>query len=108
MRWFSRKNSASQNVTPRGAAAFHYVLAVGDTESDRMVSGELLSGLVDATKKPALQALDLRFGTELWCSEITTNASRQGPCIYFGFDIIVQPGETPTSMAQLVSEEFRA
>lgn len=108
VRWFSRKKPASGDATRAAPVpgVFVYVLQVGDTESNRTVSSELLDQLVRAAKESALSALDRRFRTESWCSEIRTHASRQGPCAYFSLTITVQPGETQASMQDRVGREF--
>jgi hypothetical protein len=108
VRWFSRKKPASGDAarSAQGPGVFLYVLQVGDTESNRMVSNQLLDQLVQAAKGPALSALDRHFRTESWCSEIRTHASRQGPAAYFSLKITVQPGETQASMQDRVGREF--
>jgi len=105
VRWF-RKKTRQGRSTHGGRKAFRYVLELGDTESDRVVSSAVMDRLVQATKGPALHALDRHWRTEMWCSEIRTHTSLQGPCVYFILDINVQPGETQDTMAQRVNDEF--
>lgn len=110
MRWPFRKKPIPKPVRSRirpGASVFHCVIQLGDTDSRQTVSSELLERLIQATKQPALGALDRHFGTESWCSEISTHASLEGPAIYFNLDLAVQPGETVASMSELVDGEFR-
>ncbi|MDX3186808.1 hypothetical protein PV458_00185 [Streptomyces sp. MN03-5084-2B] len=95
---------------PRGAAPdgrFLCIVHVGEPAGGRMVSADLLDRLVQATKQPALEALDRRFGTDAWCPQITTHASLEGPSAGFSLHLVVQPGETPASMSDLVDDEFR-
>ncbi len=109
MRWFSRKKPGSERGAEGGSApkGFLFILQLGDSESDATVSREVMDQLVRATKEPALQALDRYWGTELWCSEIHTNASLQGPCVFFSLQINIRPGETLAGMQDRVGGEFR-
>lgn len=102
---FSRKKQATGGSS--AVRAFHLVFHVGDGESGRMVSEDVLNQLIGATKEPALEALDRRFGGESWCPEIATNASQEGPAIYFNLDINIPPGRTEADMSDIVCAEFR-
>lgn len=99
MRWPFRRKS-------RPKPDFLCVVSVGYPDSTDTVSGDLLGQLVEATKQPALDALDSHFLTESWCSKITANASREGPVVYFSLEVTIQPGETSASMNDLVNDEF--
>ncbi|MEV6509821.1 hypothetical protein [Streptomyces sp. NPDC051642] len=102
---FSRKKPATGGS--RAARAFHLVVLVGDEESKQTVSKDLLDETIRATKQPALEALDRRFGGESWCSRISTNASLEGPVISFNLDINIPPGQTMAAINDIVSAEFR-
>ncbi|MEU6733541.1 hypothetical protein ABZ929_10085 [Streptomyces physcomitrii] len=110
MRWFGRRKSARGEETGVGAAGpggvFLLVLAVGDEQSERTVSAEVVARLVGATKGPALAALDRYFGGDAWCPQIKTHTSRQGPCAYFAVTVAVPRGETQASMSQRIRAEF--
>jgi hypothetical protein len=96
VRWFSKKKPG----------VFLCIIEVGDTQSTRMVSSELVDQLVRGAKEPALAALDLHFGTQSWCSEIRTHTSMEGPTATFLLTITVPPGETQASMGDRVRREF--
>jgi|GEM_PF-3962242 len=89
------------------SGTFLCVVQVGDEESTRTVSAEVLHQLLRLTKQPALRELDHRFGGEAWCSEVSTEASLQGPTAYFSLTIHVPEGHTTAGMSDLVAGEFR-
>ncbi|MBB1157955.1 hypothetical protein [Amycolatopsis dendrobii] len=91
---------------PPQAGTFLCLVQVGDDESGRMVSSEVLDRLVRATKDPALETLDEHFGAEEWCFRIRTTASREGPGACFALDVAIPPGETAAGMSDLISDEF--
>ena len=104
-RLLAADDAASQADAP--PADLLLVVQAGETAGGRTVSVDLLERLVQATKQPALEALDRYFGTDAWCPKITTNCSVEGPVAYFTLYLVIQHGETQASMAALVDGEFR-
>ena len=94
-------------VVPDVGGPLQFMFTVSTPSPSTTVTRERLDRLVDATKNPALDALDALYGDDSWCREIKTHASLEGPTL--AFVLLIDPpavGQRQAAMVDRIQDEF--